>query len=77
MPFEITIEKIEPERLFSFRWQQMGVDSAEPTTLVVFELDEVEGRHHADDNRVRFRSNSAGTAGEGPSPRTRAGGAWR
>jgi hypothetical protein len=30
MPFEITIEKIEPERLFSFRWQQMGADSAEP-----------------------------------------------
>src|SRR6202030_1784473 len=46
MPFEITIEQIEPERLFSFRWHpfavERGVDySAEPTTLVVFELEEV------------------------------------
>src|SRR6202158_3805636 len=43
MPFEITIEQMEPERLFSFRWHpfavEPGVDySAEPTTLVVFEL---------------------------------------
>src|SRR3984893_11965850 len=46
MPFEITIEQIEPERLFSFRWHpfavERGVDySAEPTTLVVFTLEEV------------------------------------
>jgi uncharacterized protein YndB with AHSA1/START domain len=46
MPFEITIEQMEPERLFSFRWHhfavERGVDySAEPTTLVVFELEEV------------------------------------
>jgi uncharacterized protein YndB with AHSA1/START domain len=45
-PFEITIERIEPERLFSFRWHpyavERGVDySAEPTTLIVFELEEV------------------------------------
>ena len=41
--FEITIERMEPERLFSWRWHpyavEPGVDySAEPTTLVVFEL---------------------------------------
>src|SRR3984893_363721 len=47
MPFEITIEQMEQERLFSFRWHpfavERGVDySAEPTTLVVFELEEVE-----------------------------------
>jgi uncharacterized protein YndB with AHSA1/START domain len=47
MPFEITIEQIEPERLFSFRWHpfavERGVDySAEPTTLVAFTLEEVE-----------------------------------
>jgi uncharacterized protein YndB with AHSA1/START domain len=46
IPFEITIEKIEPERLFSFRWHPGAVDPAidytqEPTTLVVFALEEV------------------------------------
>lgn len=45
-PFEITIERVEAERLFSFRWHpaagQPGVDySNEPATLVVFELEEV------------------------------------
>src|SRR5713101_8119900 len=45
---EITIEQIEPERLFSFRWHpfavERGVDySAEPTTLIVFTLEEVAG----------------------------------
>ena len=44
--FEITIEQMEPERLFSLRWHpfaiEPGVDySAEPTTLVVFALEEV------------------------------------
>src|SRR3979411_3358306 len=46
MPFEITIEQMQPERLFSFRWHpfavERGVDySTEPTTLVVFALEEV------------------------------------
>jgi uncharacterized protein YndB with AHSA1/START domain len=46
IPFEITIERMEPERLFSFRWHpfavECGVDySVEPTTLVVFTLEEV------------------------------------
>jgi uncharacterized protein YndB with AHSA1/START domain len=44
--FEVEVERIEPERLFSFRWHPYAVDpkkdySKEPTTLVVFELDEV------------------------------------
>lgn len=42
--FEVVVEQIEPERLFSWRWQPGGnpdVDPAEPTTLVVFELEEV------------------------------------
>jgi uncharacterized protein YndB with AHSA1/START domain len=48
LPFDITIEQMEPERLFSFRWHpyaiERGVDySAEPTTLVVFALEEVAG----------------------------------
>jgi uncharacterized protein YndB with AHSA1/START domain len=46
MVFEITIEQMEPERLFSFRWHPHAVDrdvdySAEPTTLVAFALEEV------------------------------------
>lgn len=46
--FELQIEKIEPERLFSFRWHPYAVErdvdySAEPTTLIVFQLDDVEG----------------------------------
>lgn len=46
LPFEITIDRIEPERLFSFRWHpfaiEPGVDySHEPTTLIVFELEQV------------------------------------
>jgi uncharacterized protein YndB with AHSA1/START domain len=44
--FDITIEHMEPEHLFSFRWHPGAVEpnidySAEPTTLVVFELKEV------------------------------------
>ena len=46
LPFDITIEQMEPERLLSFRWHphavERGVDySTEPTTLVVFSLEEV------------------------------------
>ncbi|MGA2450472.1 MAG: SRPBCC family protein [Polyangiaceae bacterium] len=47
-PFEITVDRAEPERIFSFRWHPFAIDpaedySSEPTTLVVFELAEVEG----------------------------------
>ena len=46
-PFEITVDRVEPERLLSFRWHpnaiERGVDySKEPTTLVVFTLEEQE-----------------------------------
>ena len=44
LTFEVTVEQMEPERLFSWRWQPGGdsnPDPAEPTTLVVFELEEV------------------------------------
>src|SRR4051794_31902826 len=46
---EIVVERIEPERLFSWRWHPHAIDaktdySKEPTTLVVFELaDAAEG----------------------------------
>jgi len=43
--FEITVERMEPEKLFSWRWHPHAIDpkmdyTAEPTTLVVFELEE-------------------------------------
>jgi uncharacterized protein YndB with AHSA1/START domain len=46
--FEATVEVVEPQSRFSFRWHphavEPGVDySSEPTTLVVFTLAEVEG----------------------------------
>jgi uncharacterized protein YndB with AHSA1/START domain len=44
LTFEVTVEQMEPERLFSWRWQPGGdpdIDPAEPTTLVVFELEEI------------------------------------
>ncbi|HLN58736.1 MAG TPA: SRPBCC family protein [Thermoanaerobaculia bacterium] len=45
---EITIERVDSERLFSYRWHpyaiEPGVDySGEPTTLVEFRLEEVTG----------------------------------
>ena len=48
LTFEATVETVEPETRFSFRWHpyaiEPGVDySSEPTTLVVFTLEEVEG----------------------------------
>ena len=46
--FEFAIDRIEPQRLFSFRWHpfavERGVDySKEPATLVTFELEEAAG----------------------------------
>ena len=46
-PIDITVDRIEPLRLFSFRWHPHAVDrstrdKAEPTTLVEFKLDEVD-----------------------------------
>lgn len=48
LTFEITVEQMVPERLFSFRWHphaiERGADySAEPTTLVEFVLEETAG----------------------------------
>ena len=46
--FEFTIDRIEPERLFSFRWHPFAIDpgvdySKEPATLVAFELRAAKG----------------------------------
>lgn len=43
---EMSIERIEPERVFTYRWHPYAVDpkvdySSEPTTLVEFQLEEV------------------------------------
>jgi uncharacterized protein YndB with AHSA1/START domain len=46
--FDVLVERIEPERLLALRWHPAAIDPAvdyskEPTTLVEFELTEVEG----------------------------------
>jgi uncharacterized protein YndB with AHSA1/START domain len=46
VPFEIDIERMEPEKVFSYRWHPYAIDpkvdySSEPTTLVEFRLEEV------------------------------------
>jgi uncharacterized protein YndB with AHSA1/START domain len=48
MTMEMHIERMEPERLFSYRWHPYAIDpgvdySAEPTTLVEFRLAAAEG----------------------------------
>lgn len=48
LTMEVVIERIEPEKLLSWRWHPAAIDpkidySQEPTTLVVFELQEAEG----------------------------------
>lgn len=48
MKFDYTVDRIEPMRLFSFRWHPFAIDpkidySSEPTTLVTFELEAVTG----------------------------------
>jgi len=45
---ELAVERIEPERLFSYRWHPYAIDpkvdyKAEPSTLVEFRLDEAPG----------------------------------
>jgi uncharacterized protein YndB with AHSA1/START domain len=44
LAFDVLVDRMEPERLFSYRWQPGGdpdKDPAEPMTLVVFELEDV------------------------------------
>ena len=46
MAFDITVDRIEPETLFAFRWHPAAIDpkvdySQEPTTLVEFRLEPV------------------------------------
>ena len=48
LTLEMQIERIEPERYFSYRWHPYAIDpkvdySSEPTTLVEFQLEEIAG----------------------------------
>jgi uncharacterized protein YndB with AHSA1/START domain len=48
LTWELTVERMDPERLFSFRWHPYAVDpkidySVEPTTLVEFTLEDAPG----------------------------------
>jgi hypothetical protein len=48
MKFELVVDRIEPQRLFSWRWHPYALDpkadySTETPTLVVCELEEVPG----------------------------------
>ena len=48
LTMELTIERMEPERLLAWRWHPNAIDtshdySSEPPTLVVFELTDVDG----------------------------------
>jgi uncharacterized protein YndB with AHSA1/START domain len=48
LPILIKVERIEPQRIFSFRWHPYAIDpkvdySSEPMTLIEFELREVDG----------------------------------
>ena len=48
LKWEATVQKMEPERLFSFTWHPYAVDpkvdySSEPTTLVEFRLEPKDG----------------------------------
>jgi uncharacterized protein YndB with AHSA1/START domain len=48
LTMDVTVEKMDPERLFSFRWHPGAVDpkmnyDKEPTTLVEFRLEQADG----------------------------------
>src|ERR1700694_2534148 len=48
LTMEMQVDRIEPEKYFSYRWHPYAIDpavdySAEPTTLVEFHLDDTDG----------------------------------
>jgi uncharacterized protein YndB with AHSA1/START domain len=51
LPFNIVVDRIEPQTLFAFRWHPYAVDEGkdyegEPETLVTFELKPEDGGTH-------------------------------
>ena len=62
LKWEAVVQKMEPERLFSFTWHPYAVDpkidySEEMPTLAEFRLEKTD-RHTASDHRVRLRQDS-------------------
>jgi len=48
LTLEVTVERVKPERLMSFRWHPNAIDpkrdySSEPSTVVTFTLEDAEG----------------------------------
>jgi len=46
--WDVQVARVEPERVFAFRWHPYAVEpnmdySSEPTTLVLFELEDMDG----------------------------------
>ncbi|MCU1752903.1 SRPBCC family protein [Pseudomonas sp. 6D_7.1_Bac1] len=46
--WDVQVTRVEPERVFAFRWHPYAVEpdmdySSEPTTLVLFELEDMDG----------------------------------
>jgi len=65
--WEAVVQKMEPERLFSFTWHPYSVDpktdySKETPTLVEFKLEKTAGGHAASAHGVRLRPRSRATA---------------
>ena len=68
LKWEVVVQKMEPERLFSFTWHPYAIDpkmdySQETPTLVEFRSGEDRGRHTASAHGVRLRQDP-----ERPSP---------
>ncbi len=62
-----TVERVEPETYFSFRWIPYGIDAEadsqnEPTTLVEFRLEPTAEVNAPDDRRVGVRSRACTSA---------------
>ena len=80
---EMPVERMDAERLFSYRWHPYAVDpkvdySTEPTTLVEFRLEDDGGRHAPHRRRVRLRPHPQRAPRRGvPHERGRLGGADR
>jgi uncharacterized protein YndB with AHSA1/START domain len=71
------VERVEPERLFSFRWHPAAIDpkvdySGEPTTLVEFRLEDAPGGTLLTVTESGFRSLPA--ARQGPAHESNSGG---
>src|SRR5256885_7517128 len=80
MPFEVSIDRVEPMHLFSFRWHpfavEPGVDySKEAATLVTFALEEAPGGTTLTITESGFDRIPLERRGEGVSAHARGGGA--